>query len=101
MEGFVRMRVRPWVRRLLTRSMAILPALLVISLASGETSGDRVETTVAAVTALAAQNPVDAAALNAAAREARTETALDAPSSEYLRSFARPAKPVFASSGLV
>jgi manganese transport protein len=34
MEGFVRIRLRPWVRRLLTRSLAIAPALLVIGLAS-------------------------------------------------------------------
>jgi manganese transport protein len=34
MEGFVRLRVRPWVRRLLTRLAAIVPALLVLSLAS-------------------------------------------------------------------
>ena len=30
MEGFVRIRVRPWIRRLLTRSLAILPAAFVI-----------------------------------------------------------------------
>jgi manganese transport protein len=45
MEGFVRLRLRPWLRRLLTRSLAILPALLVIALASGKASdpeaGDR------------------------------------------------------------
>jgi manganese transport protein len=34
MEGFVRLRVRPWVRRLLTRLAAIVPALVVLSLAS-------------------------------------------------------------------
>jgi manganese transport protein len=34
MEGFVRLRVRPWARRLLTRLAAIVPALLVITLAS-------------------------------------------------------------------
>jgi manganese transport protein len=33
MEGFVRFRLRPWARRLLTRSMALVPALLVIALA--------------------------------------------------------------------
>jgi manganese transport protein len=38
MEGFVHLRIRPWVRRLLTRSAAILPALLVLALTSG--SGD-------------------------------------------------------------
>jgi len=37
MEGFVRLRVKPWVRRLVTRLMAIVPALLIISLA-GHTS---------------------------------------------------------------
>jgi manganese transport protein len=35
MEGFVRLRVRPWLRRLVTRLAAILPALLVLSLATG------------------------------------------------------------------
>jgi manganese transport protein len=35
MEGFVRLRLRPWVRRLLTRSLAIIPALLVIGLTTG------------------------------------------------------------------
>jgi manganese transport protein len=34
MEGFVRLRLRPWVRRALTRSLAIVPALVVLSLAS-------------------------------------------------------------------
>ncbi len=37
MEGFVRLRLRPAVRRLLTRSLAIVPALLVIALAGNET----------------------------------------------------------------
>jgi manganese transport protein len=32
MEGFMRWRVRPWVRRLLTRSIAIVPAVLVIGM---------------------------------------------------------------------
>ncbi len=30
MEGFMRWRIQPWVRRLITRSMAIIPAVLVI-----------------------------------------------------------------------
>jgi manganese transport protein len=34
MEGFVQLRVRPWVRRLLTRLAAIAPALIVVALAS-------------------------------------------------------------------
>jgi manganese transport protein len=38
MEGFVRLRLRPWLRRLLTRSFAIVPALVVIALAGNETA---------------------------------------------------------------
>jgi manganese transport protein len=33
MEGFLRLRLRPWMRRLVTRSLAIVPAALVIGLA--------------------------------------------------------------------
>jgi manganese transport protein len=40
MEGFIRIRLRPWVRRLITRSVAIVPALLVILIASGEAGWD-------------------------------------------------------------
>ncbi len=32
MEGFVRWRIRPWVRRLVTRLLAIIPAVLVIGI---------------------------------------------------------------------
>jgi manganese transport protein len=32
MEGFLHFRMRPWLRRLITRSMAIIPAVIVISL---------------------------------------------------------------------
>ena len=32
MEGFLNIRLRPWVRRLLTRSMAIIPAVIVASI---------------------------------------------------------------------
>ncbi len=35
MEGFVHLRVRPWVRRLVTRLAAIVPALLVIAFTTG------------------------------------------------------------------
>ncbi len=35
MEGFLRFRIRPWLRRLVTRSLAIVPAVAVI-LAAGE-----------------------------------------------------------------
>jgi manganese transport protein len=37
MEGFMRWRIRPWVRRLTTRTLAILPAVLIIGL-RGESS---------------------------------------------------------------
>jgi manganese transport protein len=33
MEGFLRFRIRPWLRRLITRTMAIVPAVLVIYIA--------------------------------------------------------------------
>jgi manganese transport protein len=33
MEGFVRLRIRPWARRMLTRGLAIVPALLAIGFA--------------------------------------------------------------------
>jgi manganese transport protein len=36
MEGFVHLRVRPWARRLVTRLLAIVPALVVIALAGEE-----------------------------------------------------------------
>src|SRR5205807_10132750 len=36
MEGFVHLRIRPWVRRLLTRSAALIPALIVLSLVSDD-----------------------------------------------------------------
>ncbi len=32
MEGFMHWRIRPWVRRLITRSIAIIPAILIIGL---------------------------------------------------------------------
>jgi manganese transport protein len=33
MEGFLQLRLKPWLRRLLTRSLAIVPAALVIGIA--------------------------------------------------------------------
>jgi manganese transport protein len=33
MEGFLQIRLKPWIRRLITRSIAILPAILVIGIA--------------------------------------------------------------------
>ena len=35
MEGFINLRMRPWLRRLITRSLAILPAVVAIAI-SGE-----------------------------------------------------------------
>jgi manganese transport protein len=32
MEGFMRWRIRPWVRRLVTRLLAIIPAILIIGI---------------------------------------------------------------------
>ena len=40
MEGFMHWRVRPWVRRLVTRLLAIVPAALVIGLHGGESVTD-------------------------------------------------------------
>src|SRR6185369_4065400 len=35
MEGFVHLRLRPWIRRLITRSMAVVPAVVIILLFGG------------------------------------------------------------------
>jgi manganese transport protein len=40
MEGFMHWRIKPWVRRLITRSLAILPAVLIISLRGGSSVTD-------------------------------------------------------------
>jgi len=32
MEGFINLRIRPWLRRLITRGVAIIPAIIVVSL---------------------------------------------------------------------
>jgi manganese transport protein len=66
MEVFVRLRLRPWVRRLVTRSLAILPAFLVIALAGNETTADRLETIGAAINSLAAHTPLESLALTTA-----------------------------------
>jgi manganese transport protein len=39
MEGFLNFRMRPWLRRLATRALAIIPAILVIELAHNEGGG--------------------------------------------------------------
>ncbi|ACU63989.1 Nramp family divalent metal transporter [Chitinophaga pinensis] len=40
MEGYLQLRINPWLRRLLTRLLAIVPALLVIMLAGPEKVGE-------------------------------------------------------------
>ncbi|MES2019847.1 MAG: Nramp family divalent metal transporter [Pseudomonadota bacterium] len=54
MEGFLRIRVRPWLRRLVTRSLAIIPALIVISATGGK---DTVELLVVSQVVLSMQLP--------------------------------------------
>jgi manganese transport protein len=36
MEGFLNIRVRPWLRRMITRSLAIVPAVVLISISGGK-----------------------------------------------------------------
>lgn len=36
MEGFLKVRVRPWVRRLVTRGLAIVPAVILIGISGGK-----------------------------------------------------------------
>jgi manganese transport protein len=40
MEGFINLRLRPWLRRLITRLIAIVPAVIVVSLYGERGSGD-------------------------------------------------------------
>ncbi|MBS1561115.1 MAG: Nramp family divalent metal transporter [Bacteroidetes bacterium] len=40
MEGYLGLRMRPWIRRLITRSVAIVPAVIVIVLAGERAVGD-------------------------------------------------------------
>ena len=40
MEGFMHWRIKPWVRRMITRSLAILPAVLVIGLRGNSSVND-------------------------------------------------------------
>ena len=39
MEGFLNLRLRPWLRRLITRLIAIVPAVIVIAIKGEEGSG--------------------------------------------------------------
>jgi manganese transport protein len=36
MEGFLRIRIKPWLRRMITRGLAIIPALILISASGGK-----------------------------------------------------------------
>ena len=54
MEGFLRIRVKPWIRRLVTRGLAIVPALVVISATGGK---DTVELLVVSQVVLSMQLP--------------------------------------------
>lgn len=40
MEGYLNLRIAPWIRRLITRLIAILPAVLVIQIKGEEATGD-------------------------------------------------------------
>ena len=40
MEGFMHWRIRPWVRRMITRSLAIVPAVLVIGIKGDQSVND-------------------------------------------------------------
>lgn len=54
MEGFLRIRIAPWLRRIITRSLAIIPALYVINLTGGK---DTVTLLVASQVVLSLQLP--------------------------------------------
>jgi manganese transport protein len=55
MEGFLHWRIRPWVRRLVTRSLAIIPAVLIIG---GRGDGSMTELLVLSQVMLALQLPL-------------------------------------------
>ncbi len=54
MEGFLRIRIRPWVRRLITRCIAIIPALMIVSATGGR---DTVQLLVISQVVLSMQLP--------------------------------------------
>jgi manganese transport protein len=54
MEGFLRIRIRPWLRRLITRSLAIIPAIIVVSISGGK---DTVQLLVLSQVVLSMQLP--------------------------------------------
>jgi manganese transport protein len=57
MEGFLHLRLRPWLRRLVTRCLAILPALLVLTFASREQVPTVAQDTVATRTEIVSASP--------------------------------------------
>jgi manganese transport protein len=67
MEGFLHLRLRPWVRRLVTRCLALLPALAVIALVGHEP---------------AAPSAADAAGTGPAGAEAAAPAPPDTPTAE-------------------
>lgn len=54
MEGFLKIRIRPWIRRLITRSIAIVPALLIVTATGGR---DTVQLLVISQVVLSMQLP--------------------------------------------
>jgi manganese transport protein len=54
MEGFLRIRIKPWVRRLITRCIAIVPALMIVSATGGR---DTVQLLVISQVVLSMQLP--------------------------------------------
>jgi manganese transport protein len=54
MEGFLRIRIKPWIRRLITRSLAIIPALMIVSATGGR---DTVQMLVVSQVVLSMQLP--------------------------------------------
>ena len=64
MEGFMHWRIKPWVRRLITRTLAILPAVLVIGLRGDSSVTDLLDVEPGGAGAAAAVRHVSAAALH-------------------------------------
>ena len=54
MEGFLKIRIKPWIRRLVTRSIAIVPALMIVSATGGR---DTVQLLVISQVVLSMQLP--------------------------------------------
>lgn len=54
MEGFLRIRIKPWLRRMITRGLAIVPALIIIGLTGGK---DTVQLLVMSQVVLSMQLP--------------------------------------------